>query len=868
MSSGPSTNFWESATPSDMSYGTPTVVDPQSPYVQQTVSPSPGPAFASPGNQVPFESAWNASELQNQAFFLVSPDYHPATPAPVGWYGTGTPLASASFQTPPGLLQSPEPLWNTEPMEDIVQASENGTVMDDIDDSDGCEIKYERLIELVRKTEKIEGSDYMEMMFEVNSLIYDLIALDQARSQVSIKDASAPISECYVCRALKVIGTGDMDAKVESERILLEAIAVSEACFGEEHSGASHFRVKLFLLYEDWDCRVDSTCGVLLRIMVFASRKVPTRKLSDLVLDLLGLPEATAQSRCAWIQAPTQEPFSDSSSRQLSALSIRDDTAHDSPRMVWEIISAILERLVFIWGDEVNGFEPFLDLILPLGPESADGPSYFWMATFIAVFYEMWGAIYTSKLLIGNAASKNLPDTNAIQSTLEQLRQNPYRLEQSLAVSVNAEPSPKGATSSSLMKDQADDSTSKVTKSLGELKELRLTLAEFSLTKLEKSDHQDTFLRIFNGSASQMQSLLCDAASHGYSTLITELEEHFGDERFDGEASFTDLLNLCGVVSKWADESPLHLAISSGNCLSVEALLNAGADPDGPGGWGEIPVNLAADSCHDDIVRLLIKRGADIGRDPSAFLLRFMIDSLDQELHAKFLAAVSDSMRFLSLLCAISIIGESERYEFLDRVSERIREKLKLTEEKTLGSGEPLLHSILYRHDRDYLREFLDEEDHHWRGIELILNVLAGAHIEQQARGILESALFGTDKEMEDVLRPTKPSELPALHYLVSRNAPSALGVFLDLKPNLAALDTKGNTALHIAAEQNRVACAKLLLPKFGIYIELENNDGETALQIADKKGHKEIAEEILPMSERDRGVSQDSSSDEEDGWR
>jgi ankyrin repeat protein len=90
----------------------------------------------------------------------------------------------------------------------------------------------------------------------------------------------------------------------------------------------------------------------------------------------------------------------------------------------------------------------------------------------------------------------------------------------------------------------------------------------------------------------------------------------------------------------------------------------------------------------------------------------------------------------------------------------------------------------------------------------------------------------------------------------VSRNAPNALGVFLELGPNLEASDEHGNTALHFAAARNRLDCARQLL-KHGININRENMSGETALQIAVSAGHTEISEEIRmlsPASTEDEG--------------
>lgn len=833
-------------TPSDISYDTPSAVDPRSPYVQQMVAQSSVPSIDASANHAPIQSTWNASEWQNQAF-LVSPGYLPATPLPVVWHGPSTPLASTSFQTPPGMLQSPESLWNTGPMDGIIEDSEATTATDD---SNVCKIKYERLIESVRKTEETEISDYVGAMSEVNSLVYDLITSDQSKSQVIVQEDPALLPQCHVCMALKVIGNNDMAAKVESERVLLEAIAVTEGRFGEEHRGAFHFRVKLFLLYENWGCRAGSTYSLLLRIMLLTLHKVPTGKAPDLISGLLELPDSAEPVRCAWLQGSSRAQYLDTSSHQLSTLSIRDNKVRDSPRNVWSILLAITNRVECSVDDwpEHELFESFLELILDHGPESADGSSYFWMATFISVLSGMWGAIYRAKIFIGNTVSEHFPGSNAIKSSLEQLFENPYRLEPSAAPAVEREPCLEPSDGASPAKGQSKfDNTRLLNGPLQNLDELGAVLAEVSLWELERSDHRQAFLNVKIIHSFEMYGLLCDAARLGNSTLIQKLGNHFENATFRPDTSFSDILNIEGRVGEWAnlDESALHFAISAGHYRTVDALLNAGADPNGPAESDQTPLDVAAENGHDDIVRLLTRRGATVFGNTR--VLRIVFRASDQELHEKCLETLClDNYmhpHMHSLLCSIALVGQYERYEGLDMVSKLIGKALS-TRDKKPSSGKPVLNQILRPFEREELHDFLDEDDS-GRGVELILDVLAGVHIEQQARGILKTAIFGSTAAINDMLNPTEASESPPMHKLVSRNAPNALGVFLELGPNLAALDTQGNTSLHVAAARNRIDCAQQLLQS-GIDVDVKNNDGETAFEIAVRAGNPDIENLIV----------------------
>jgi ankyrin repeat protein len=749
------------------------------------------------------------------------------------------------------MLQSPETLWNTELMEDIVEEGDIETVMDD---SEASTVKCERLVALVRKTEETEVSDYMGTMLDVNTLVYELVNSDQSRSQLSFKHSSTPIPACYVCRALTEIGTIEMANKVESERILLEAIAVCEGCFGENHFAANHYRVNLFLLYENWICRTSSARKLLLRIMPLALRAFPAAKASDFMAELLQ-EDLTDDGKCMWLQGSSLGPFASTSSRQFSALSIRDDATRESPRSIWAIIPAVIARLGGIGDDDLPDFEPMFEMILNNGPSSVDGSSYFWIAIFISVTYDMWGALYNLKGLISNIKSEIFPGSTAIKLSLKGLvySNGEYRLEQQ-AVTVGSDESglEKGGSSSLDRHQSKFDDLSNLKGSLQNLKELRLVLAGISLEQLAKSEGSKVLPNAEYIQSWIIYNLLRDAAELGNYTLIPQLEAQFGNLIFQGDnATFLGLLDGDDPVSSSGVDQPLDIAIRHGHYLTVEALLDAGADPDGGGNYDLFPVVLAAKSGYGDIVRLLIKKGAG-GSDPFSrvHVLR-RLTRLGKSNYQWWFTHASEYDNVFSLLFYIGLFGDLEEYEFLDVVSERAREQLISLRDKTPRSGEPFLRSVLTEMERCELqgfleeRDFLGEEDSTGRGLELILDVLTGVHVEQQARKILRIALFGSTEAMNEILDPPKisESESPVLHILVSINAPNALGVFLELGPNLAILDTKRNSALHVAAARNRTTCTRQLL-EFGIDVHTENKDGKTAYQIALENGYKGIGEE------------------------
>jgi hypothetical protein len=735
------------------------------------------------------------------------------------------------------------------------------------DHSDIYEIKYARLIELVKETEEIESIDYMKAMSEVNSLAYDLITYDQLRSEMDVEQSSAHAPKCYVCRALEEIGRKTMASKVESERVLLEAVAISEGRFGEEHSAPFHFQVRLAALYKHWSCRSDSI-SFFVRIAFLASRKGPTRNRADLLSELLISSNSDEPALCAWLQGPAWESSFATSSQQLSTLSIQGETVQDSPRNLWEMIKLIIDLVGYIDDDIGSGFpklEPILDSIIRQGPELVDGSLSFWMATFLSAIYKLWRPIFNSRYLIGNTANRDsLPGSIALKASLERLCENPYRLEQTKTIAMNGEGDSSFGNSdepSSSENPLKFEDISKLEGPLENLDQLRLVLTELSLSELGKSGFREAFASypaIINDYS--MLGILCSAARLGNSNLIKYLGMHFGNAQFGG-VSLTNLLNLDGDLSEWwEDEAPLCLAARAGHQPTIEALLDAGADPDGPDECDERPAWLAAEAGYDEIVCLLIKRGAVLwSRWNRERVLTYIIENSDQETLENLLENCPDDEFLFNLLFSVYLIGYIENYELLGTVSEMIKEHIRPTENEM-----PKLRSILDTWDKEELLEFAADLDKSGRGLELLLNAFTGVHIEQQAREILKTALFGLETELRKMLSPSESSgaDRPVLHTLVSRNAPNALGVFLELGPNLEASDEHGNTALHFAAARNRLDCARQLL-KHGIDVNQENMSGETALQITIRAGHTKISDEIRMLS---RHESRASTEDEGDG--
>ena len=93
---------------------------------------------------------------------------------------------------------------------------------------------------------------------------------------------------------------------------------------------------------------------------------------------------------------------------------------------------------------------------------------------------------------------------------------------------------------------------------------------------------------------------------------------------------------VLGVVRSWlarggstssrleseADATLLHLCSRAGHATSVAHLLSCGAAPNALDGGGSTALGLACDYCHEDVVRELLRRGADPNAGAGAGPLR------------------------------------------------------------------------------------------------------------------------------------------------------------------------------------------------------------------------------------------------------
>lgn len=84
------------------------------------------------------------------------------------------------------------------------------------------------------------------------------------------------------------------------------------------------------------------------------------------------------------------------------------------------------------------------------------------------------------------------------------------------------------------------------------------------------------------------------------------------------------------------------------------------------------------------------------------------------------------------------------------------------------------------------------------------------------------------------------------MHVASQSNQPLILSYFYDLGVSITDLDNKGGTPLHWASNQGSEICASLLLSWEPTIIDLQDNEGQTALHLATLAGSSKIVKTLL----------------------
>jgi ankyrin repeat protein len=262
-------------------------------------------------------------------------------------------------------------------------------------------------------------------------------------------------------------------------------------------------------------------------------------------------------------------------------------------------------------------------------------------------------------------------------------------------------------------------------------------------------------------------------------------------------------------------------AAAAGNAAAVEELLQQGADINAQGRFGNTPLMMAVQSDKVDMVKLLLKKGAD----PDGLGGAALLTAID-----------GDNLEIVKLLLeggANTDVAENDGTTPLTKAVQRNHTamvKLLLEKGANPNTWSPPLYFAAGQGDVEVVRLLLD----HGADInETNANQTTALHqATLNGRAAVVKLLIerGAKIEAKDQFGATP------LHEAAHWGQPEAARELLDRGANVQARDDHGDTPLHIAAHRGCTAVVKLLLDR-GANIEARNKDGMTPLMYAAESG-------------------------------
>ena len=731
-------------------------------------------------------------------------------------------------------LSPANPHFNRGPYETpMAGMPENTTTLSPPTSADDYGVKLTQLVALLKDSEEKINCHYAQTMLEVNSLVYELVSADERRFDELLNDTNH--SPCHICNGLKIIGKLRMEQKVESERLLLEAIAVSEGRFGEHHLYSFHLMLNLLLLYSDWGCRGPEE--LLDQILKASYQAVNTRSKSVVLIcmaneiDWKNIPQIAYW--CSLGSAISSPVLAESAGPVLEYGSFEALTIDEGKNQKsWQGLLDLTVATHCSWSQIISVFE----LILPLCHMSTNDLPCIWIAAFSMASISDSDSIFKWKHKLSDAAAQSSSPSSAILKasldcleTLDRLKNFTKESRLCTASSTNQKELLHEESHGSLQ------SADILVRPIKTPEELMVVLAEVALDEIVKSDafqNAGTFVRFVDF---DLFELIESAIRLGHFRLITLLKKLLTDPKFELEWELAELLNSDGGWDDFLSLSGVSLlcsAVKSGHIHVVKALLDAGARVNGPENRVPSPLSVALYAKQLEIARLLIEEGARVGVDETAMIIK----SINSDLFKAWMENVFRAPNWKVIFYGISRMSQNE---YLDVLLRQTRNKIdSMTNNSTRDMGlfeeEPLSYGR-----RELSRCVAEKND---RGLQLLLYSLFGLYPERAVTSVLGDAIVPLTARPSGKLKEVDlESKSPILHILVSKDAPKGLSIFLALGPSLTTRDVYGNTALHLAAYYDRIACATELL-RAGINTLATDALGQTAFQIASQNGHQEMA--------------------------
>lgn len=272
-------------------------------------------------------------------------------------------------------------------------------------------------------------------------------------------------------------------------------------------------------------------------------------------------------------------------------------------------------------------------------------------------------------------------------------------------------------------------------------------------------------------------------------------------------ALFCILINFSGWSQRpaFGEKSEIQIAIESKNISKVKQLISSGIDVNELCTTFDTPIDLAIKSNNMEMVKYLLSIGAtdnsstyQAAKNDNIEMLKYLLDNGFEFGNSLIYAAENDNMEMVQFLVkAGSEVNLSQKRKsglfsryYVSPVDRAIKNGNIEMVEYLISNGVPVKTAI------DECFDLHQNE---------ILKALIPRH---------------NDKE-----------ELLSMAFL--RSNTEIIRHLIDLNADVNYKDEKGNTLLHLSAEQANIDNVKMLVEEFNADIEAKNNLGETPLMFA-----------------------------------
>uniref|UniRef100_A0A8C4UYT9 Ankyrin repeat and death domain containing 1B n=1 Tax=Falco tinnunculus TaxID=100819 RepID=A0A8C4UYT9_FALTI len=343
-------------------------------------------------------------------------------------------------------------------------------------------------------------------------------------------------------------------------------------------------------------------------------------------------------------------------------------------------------------------------------------------------------------------------------------------------------------------------------------------------------------------------SLLPDEREFQYAAKMNNLETM--------EKLFKKNVNINAVDS--LKRTAFHFAVARSHTSAVDFLLCHKARLDMADQHGLTVIHLAAWTGNLDIMRKLIKAGADqkAKNEDGMNVLHFaaqnnsvkIVDYFLQDLHLNDLNKPDGKGKKPFLLAA--------EKGHVDMINNLITLKL-FTPEKD-KEGNTALH-LAAKNGHSEVVEILLKQ---WEEINDINQNNSSALQIAVQNGHLSLVTFLIDKNIDLIPKPEQKNS--PLHLAVINNHLPAVKSLLDASHDINSINHRQETPLHLAADLGNVELVEVLL-KAGCDLKSVDKNGKTALAVASRSNHALIVDMII-KAERYYAMKQERLACSDDG--